>query len=192
MLFNNAEFLSQCVKIGCIEDSSIYVNWTTSFRSAEKSLGPASGTLLVIDGKIVLLVGASSGLELRPASLLPALNSRHRAKRFPVPRIWYWPIQHFATRTTPVHWSPPIKLPTGARSLTTINRISNVSCRVSTKATVQSYASAAPTTQKPDITTSSCPAAFGAHHLPGLTAYVFAYHDIIATQVSWIPGAYEV
>ena len=52
------------------------------------------------------------------------------------------------------------------------------------------------TTQKPDVTTSSCaaalgPAAFGAHYLPGVTVYVFDYQDTIATQGEWIAGIHE-
>ena len=52
-------------------------------------------------------------------------------------------------------------------------------------------------TQQPDVTASSCaaalgPTAFGAHYLPGVTSYVFDYHDTIATQEERIAGIHDL
>ena len=63
-----------------------------------------------------------------------------------------------------------------------------MSCKTSAEAYVQSYASAMHTAQNPDVTTSSCAAALGAHYLPGLVAFVFGHHHSLATQEEWVGG----
>lgn len=68
--------------------------------------------------------------------------------------------------------------------------ITEVRCKISAEAFLQSDASAMHNTNKPDATTSTCvAAALGAHYLPVLTTTVFDYHNTVAKQGERMAGS---